>query len=70
MKCIKKIKLVSSYFKINKGSSCLKLIKINQFILTEKYIYARCMHRYAKKILYTKNYEKCQKKKRIVSINF
>ena len=29
MKCIKKIKLVSSYFKINKDSSCLKLIKIN-----------------------------------------
>ena len=29
MKCIKKNQISSSYFKINKDSSCLKLIKID-----------------------------------------
>ena len=48
----KKIKLVSSYFKINKDSSCLKLIKN-----TYGKVYIRALHNYyIKKLKKIKHY--------------
>ena len=41
----------------------------NQFILTEKYIYARCMYRYAKKIIYEKLW-KVSKKENCLEYQF
>jgi uncharacterized cysteine cluster protein YcgN (CxxCxxCC family) len=59
----KKIKLVSSYFKINKDSSLKLIKKINLYLRKSIYTRVACTGT-QKKTLYTKNYEKRQKKKK------